>query len=641
MLEPKDQIKDKLDIAEVIGEYMQLKPAGSGSLKGLCPFHGEKTPSFHVSRERQMWHCFGCDKGGDMFAFVMEMDSLTFPEALRTLGKKAGVEIPEYHPTQATTKRDRLLAMHDLAAKWYTKFLREHVEAQAARDYLAKRAIGDDLVEKFRLGASADRWDSLVKFLATKGFSENEIVEGGLGTRRKSGNGLFDRFRNRVMVPLCDASGNVVGFTARVLPAPTTPSPFLRQAQDRLSERRGDDEGPKYMNSPETPIYHKGDMLYGLHLAKGGIRTRKEVIVVEGNLDVIASHKAGVENVVGSSGTALTTSQLKTLARYTKRIVFALDEDAAGFGAAQRVFELAIQMQNDDPTLRFDIRCLIIPPGAGKDPDEVVQKDPELWRKVAERSEDVVEYFFTKKIRDFEMSGTSAGIDMRTRLVDELLPRLKRIERPDQRHLYLLRIADATHVSLGLLEDMLNKAEVKSRENGTVRSVEKLPEDIRPLTTTRVDKAAAFLLGLALKHEAFAAEALSAVRVDMLSDAGLSRLYTELNIVYTRNETPVPSTQRNVFYSRLRAKLEGQGLARETSLLDALTLQTDELLAGLPPKEVRQEADRNIAILADADKQVRRKQLESSIREAELSGDATRLTELVSEYSAFLSGKLG
>ncbi|MCR4312549.1 MAG: toprim domain-containing protein, partial [Candidatus Uhrbacteria bacterium] len=429
--------------------------------------------------------------------------------------------------------------------------------------------------------------------------------------------------------------------------APTTPGPS--------SERRGDDEGPKYMNSPETPIYHKGDMLYGLYLAKGGMRLRKEVIVVEGNLDVIASHKAGVENVVASSGTALTASQLRTLSRYTKRIVFALDEDAAGFGAAQRVFELAIQMQNDDPTLRFDIRCLIIPQGAGKDPDEVVQKDSELWRKVAEKSEDVVEYFFTKKIRDFEASGTSGSIDERTKLIEDLLPHAARIERLDQRHLYLLRVADATHVALGLLDDMVKKEVVRGGQGrsgevkkgpgevkGGLGKVQKTSPDLtrpHPTPTTKVDLAAAFLLGLALKHEAFTEEALGAVHVDMLADTGISQLYTELRLVYTANDTPVPSTQRNVFYSRLRAKLEGQGMARETSLLDALTLQTDELLAGLPPKEVRYEADRNIAILANARAQAQRKQLESAIREAELSGDGPRLAELVREYSVFLSGK--
>lgn len=632
MLEPKDQIKTKLDIAEVIGEYIQLKPAGSGSLKGLCPFHGEKTPSFHVSRERQMWHCFGCDKGGDMFAFVMEMDSLSFPEAMRALGKKAGVEIPEYKPTQATTKRDRLIAMHDLAAKWYTKFLHEHPEAKAMREYLTGRGIDAGLIEKFRLGASPDRWDVLVKFLATKGFREDEIVEGGLGTRRKSGNGLFDRFRGRVMIPLCDASGNVVGFTARILPTSQPPNPST-PAQP---------EGPKYMNSPETPIYHKGDMLYGLHLAKAGMRSAKEVIIVEGNLDVIASHKAGVEHVVGSSGTALTESQLRTLARYTKRLVFALDEDAAGFGAAQRVFELAIKLQSDDPTLRFDIRCLIIPQGAGKDPDEVVQKNPEMWRNVSSTSVEVVEYFFTKKLRDFELDGGSASIDARTKLVDELLPRVGRIERPDQRHLYLLRIADATHIAVGLLEDMIVKSQTAE---APARRMPVKPSggtkfgtvfEGQAAQSSKLDKSAAFLLGLALKHQAFVQEALSVVPVDMLASPGLQLLYRGLNVVYTRNESPVPRTN-NVLYTRLRAWLEEQGMARETSLLDALTLRTDELLAGLSPKEVRAEADRNIAIAATARDTAGRKALESAIREAELSGDATRLAELLREYSSFLA----
>ena len=270
-MDPKDEIKTKIDVAELIGEYVPLKTAGSGSLKGVCPFHAEKTPSFHVSRERQIWKCCGCDKGGDIFSFVRELEGMTCPEALRHLGARAGVEIPDYRPTKDTDKRVILLTIHAQAAAFYSTLLHESPRGQVMRDYIASRGIDRTLAEKFKLGASTNDWDTLSSYLLKKGHSEHILVESGLSLRRKSGSGLIDRFRSRLMIPLCDATGNVVGFTARVLPG--APS-----------------DQAKYMNSPETPIYHKGSLLYGLHLGKTAIRRTGEVIIVEGNLDVIASH---------------------------------------------------------------------------------------------------------------------------------------------------------------------------------------------------------------------------------------------------------------------------------------------------------------------------------------------------------------
>ncbi|MBU0613695.1 DNA primase, partial [Patescibacteria group bacterium] len=275
-MEPKEEIRARIHVDELIGEYLELRPAGHMNFKALCPFHGEKTPSFHVSREKEIWHCFGCHKGGDIFAFIMEIEGVDFAEAMRILAKKAGVEMPEYKPQKDKGERELYIEMHQLAGRFYKKVLESHESAGVARDYLKNRGITSDLVDKFLLGFALESWESLCLFLKQKGYTEKQILGSGLAKIRKSGSGIIDRFRNRIMIPISDTRGNIVGFTGRLLSG----------------------EGPKYLNSPETLIYNKRAILYGLHLAKTAIRQKGSVIIVEGNLDVVASHKAGVENVV-------------------------------------------------------------------------------------------------------------------------------------------------------------------------------------------------------------------------------------------------------------------------------------------------------------------------------------------------------
>lgn len=625
-MDAKDEIKLKLDVAEIIGEYLPLKSAGSGAMKGVCPFHAERTPSFHVSRERQIWKCFGCDKGGDVFSFVMEMEGMTFPEAMRHLASKAGVVIPEYRPSPDTDKRDVLKTIHKVAAEYYANCLREYPNGKAVRDYVETRHIDAALREKFQLGASPDDWDIMSNLLLKQGFSEQAILDSGLGLRRKSGSGLVDRFRARLMVPLCDPSGVVVGFTARVLPGAPA------------------DQG-KYVNSPETAIYHKGGMLYGLHLAKTAIRKAGEVIIVEGNLDVIASHKAGVENVVGSSGTALTELQLRTLARYTKRLVFCLDDDAAGFAAAKRVVELAISLKAADPALQFDVRCLVVPAGVGKDPDEIVQRDPAEWVKIATNSQEVIEYYFQKVIRLFEEQGGAASVEARRRLIDELLPHVARVTRPDERHLYLLRIADATHVGTDVLQSMV--AELQASAKAAVVKAESRPgvaPIAKPVIKPSSDKvpaasqevqAAALLFGSALRYETYTPAILANVPTELLAEPWQS-LYTALGIVYTLQQTQ-PLAPPQTLFSRLRAYLEDQQQVQAIHTLDAVALRIDEIFAGLTPARVRTEVENHLALFASAQLMKRRKDLESAIRHAELAGDSARLSELLAEYSKLIS----
>lgn len=630
-MEPKDLIKQKLDIAEVIGEYVQLKPAGSGSLKGLCPFHSERSPSFHVSRERQIFKCFGCDKGGDIFSFVMEMEGMPFPEALRHLGRRAGVEIPDFRPQQPglQDKRERMLTMYRLAAQYYAHVLREYPNGALARSYIEKRNIPDALRERFQLGAAPEGWDALGDTLKRQGFTESELVEGGLSLHRKSGEGIVDRFRNRIMVAICDAQGQVIAFTGRVIPG--TP---------------GADEGGKYVNSPETLLYKKSEVLYGLHLAKQAIRKTGEVIIVEGNLDVIASHKAGVEHVVASSGTALTEAQLRLLGRYTRRIIFCLDEDAAGFAAAKRALDLALGLQASGE--EFDIRCLVIPEGAGKDPDEIVQKDPELWKKISAHSTSIVEYVFLKTFRAFHAGEESMTVDERKKLIDELLPYVRRIARPDEQHLYLLQLADATHVALDVLRGMLGGGSSQSAPQ-KMKDFGSAPKQAAPVLAqeprrVRGDDRAtphvqslSFLFAHALSDETMTEGILQKFAGKSLPEPW-GKLYEALGEVYTTSESQVSSSgQKSPLFSRLRAYLDRTGSGAYFDAIDSAVLAYDEIVAGLSSPQKQEEARRQLIMLARARMEEQKKSLEAAIRQAETSGDISLLTSLLAEYSTLLS----
>jgi len=305
---PSEEIKEKLDIVDLISEYIKLKPAGMENFRALCPFHNEKTPSFMVSRSKQIFKCFGCGEGGDVFSFVMKMEGVEFVDALRELAKKAGVELRRQDP-KFYSKREKVLKILDLAASYYYQALLKSKTGQVARDYIKERKLKDLTVDEFKLGFSPDDWEMLSRFLKSRGFKDDEILESGLVVPRQGKSGYYDRFRYRLMFPIWDAQGRVVGFTARVL---------------RKDEKMG-----KYINTPQGMIYDKSRVLYGLDKAKSVVRREGKLIIVEGNMDVIASHQAGVKNVIASSGTALTSPQIEIIKRYTDKIVFAFDMDAS------------------------------------------------------------------------------------------------------------------------------------------------------------------------------------------------------------------------------------------------------------------------------------------------------------------------
>lgn len=373
MLEkPSEEIKQRLNIVDVVGEYVQLKKAGQ-NYRACCPFHNEKTPSFMVSEDKQIFKCFGCGEGGDVFGFVMKMEGIEFVDALKILAGKAGVELKRQDP-KIQSKRNRILETLDLAAKFFNKALTESQEGSIAREYLKKRKIENITQDEFMLGYSPDSWDMLTRFLKKRGYKDEEIVESGLVVRKDSGLGYYDRFRGRLMFPIWDIHNNVIGFGGRVL--------------------SGDEKQAKYINSPQGFVYDKSRILYGINKAKQDIRKEDCVIIVEGYTDVIASYETGIKNTVSASGTALTAEQIDLIKRYTNNMILSFDMDAAGDMATKRGIEMA-QVKG------MNIKILQLP--QGKDPDECIREDLKNWQKAVESSQSIMDYYFANILKDLDL----------------------------------------------------------------------------------------------------------------------------------------------------------------------------------------------------------------------------------------------
>lgn len=344
-----DELVARSEISDVVSSYVHLTKKGN-NLWGLCPFHNEKTPSFSVSPDKQIYHCFGCGKGGGVISFIMEMENLSFPDAVRLLAQRAGMEVPEAGTDEAgRKKRARLLAANKDAARFYHDYLKSPGSARV-RDYIAQRQLTPRTATRFGLGAAPDQWDGLTRALTEKGYSKMELIDAGLAVAGKNG-GIYDKFRARLMLPVIDVRGDVVGFTSRILPGV---------------------EGPKYLNTPETMVFHKGRLIYALNFAKS--TKRPNLVLVEGNIDVITLHQAGFDNVVATMGTALTEEHARILARYTKELVLCYDNDAAGKQSTDRVLNI---LKNAN----LNVRVLQLPnayDAEGKpikqDPDDFVKK---------------------------------------------------------------------------------------------------------------------------------------------------------------------------------------------------------------------------------------------------------------------------
>lgn len=419
-----DEVKSKIDIVDFIGSYISLKKAGR-NFKANCPFHQEKSPSFVVSPDRQLWHCFGaCHEGGDIFKFLMKWDNLTFFEALKELAYKAGVSLESLSvQDEVWNKKERLLKINRTATEMFKYLLTENKAGKKAYDYVIQRQIHPNIIKKFEMGYAPDTWDLLLKYFKKKGYSEEELVDVGLVIKSAKGS-YYDRFRNRLMFPIKDHRGNIIGFSGRSISAD------VREA--------------KYINTPETPLYRKRETLYGLDLAKDAIKKSNNVYIVEGEFDMISPYQHGYENFVAIKGSALTREQLTLLKRYTTRLTLMLDADEAGIDAAKRGVDVAEDFE-------FDIHVINI--SEGKDPDEMIRKHPLEFKNLLQSSVPFYDFVIQKSNDKYNLKEAFG----KKEFADEVLVYIGKIKNPIIKSHYVKKVADMLQVTESSVDAEIRK----------------------------------------------------------------------------------------------------------------------------------------------------------------------------------------
>lgn len=441
------EIKERLDIVEIVGERVSLQRSGK-NFRGLCPFHSEKSPSFFVSPDLQTYKCFGCGKQGDVFTFIQEFDRLTFRETLELLAKRAGVELTTEIFDPQELRRKRVLELLDTAQKFYHFLLTEHEIGEPGRQYLEKRQTTSATVKLYGLGFAPDGWDHLIDYLVTKKkFTLDEIIDAGLGIEGRKG--VYDRFRNRLMFPLHDHRGRVVGFSGRTLAA--------------------DVKEAKYINTPETLVYHKRDLLFGYHQNLNTIREKESAIIMEGEFDVLSSWQAHVKNVVAIKGSALTKEQVQLLARTVKTIYLSLDADSAGVEATKRAIE-TIQ--------GFNVALRVILVEGGKDPDELARANPAAWRETVKNHVAAFDYVLEQVCKKQDLSSVSGH----RAVADELLSLILKVEHPVERNFYLQKLGEKLDLPAHVMEEQLQRLEKQLTLKLAKRADR--DEDVEPATTT-------------------------------------------------------------------------------------------------------------------------------------------------------------
>ena len=425
-----DEIKARLDIVDIVSETVNLRHSGK-NYTGFCPFHtNTKTPAFVVFPDSQTWRCFGqCNEGGDIFSFVMKREGWDFQEALRNLAERAGVTLHEYTPAEQekAEENERLREILSMAVTFFQHQLRNTPAGKEALDYLYKRKLTDETINEFALGYAPDSWDALTQFMSSREVTEQELMEAGLVSERDSG-GVYDKFRHRLVIPIRDARGRMAGFGGRVL--------------------RKDDV-PKYLNSPKTAVFDKGRLLYGLDMAKREIRTRDQVVIVEGYLDVIGPYQAGFKNCVSPMGTALTEDQFRLIKRYSRKIVLALDPDAAGEKATLRGLQTARKTMDREGDVVFDARGLMQVEGRlkadirvttlpdGLDPDEIALEDPGHWEEIVKQAKPVVIHVMETLAAQVDIDDPKA----KETVANQVLPLIEDVSGSVEREAYRQRLA--------------------------------------------------------------------------------------------------------------------------------------------------------------------------------------------------------
>lgn len=586
-----EEIKSRIDLVDLVREYLQLTLSGS-NYKARCPFHHEKSASFMVSAPKQIWHCFGCGEGGDLFSFFMKQEGVEFGEALRVLAQRAGVTLERSDP-RIQGEKTRLTALLDLASQYYHQALLRAPAGQTAREYCARRSLDQSLIDDFRLGYALPDFEALTTFLLSRKFTLNEIIAAGLAVKKEQGYGCYDRFRDRLIIPIANIHGSVIGFAGRVLGI--------------------EDKGAKYINSPQTALYDKGRTVFGLDRTKQAIREGDACILVEGYMDFFALYVAGYRNVVATSGTALTVDQIRLIKRFTQHFLFAFDADSAGGNATMRGIELALGEG-------VDARVIQIPKGGNgmpiaKDPDECLKKDPDAWKSAVEEAVSFMEYSFSRIITPSALTDSFEKKKVSRALLDRiaLLP-----DRIEQDH-WIKRLANALNLSESILWEELGK-------KGMQRQVQETPSESVSFSKAPVTSADV-LVSLLLQRPDVIPAVLQRVELEMIPDGVLRQLYTIIRDLYTASQGSVSSQD---LFESAKKSFPQEHINRYFFIADthlgALDEVSSPVAADTLAGKVKQEYIKS-----------RMSDLESRMREAEKRNDTVAMEEAIAQFKTLQS----
>lgn len=580
-----EEVKARLSIEDVISEYVQLKRAGR-NWRGLSPFSNEKTPSFMVSPEKQIWHDFSSGKGGNMFSFIMEVEGVDFKGALELLARKAGIDLDQYRsagPRRGGPNKERLHTLLDVATKFYQVHFSKN---RSTLEYVLKtRAFTKETALLWRLGYSPNNGTALIDYAKKQGYTEEELKQAGLTAQNYRG-GIQDMFRGRLMVPLQDPQGRVIGFTAR--------------------ELDGDPNAPKYINTPQTVLYDKSRHIFGLHLAKESIRKTKVAVLVEGNLDVIASHQAGVRQVVATAGTALTEPNLKALSRFTGDIRLAFDADRAGVAATERAIPIAS---------RVKVSLSIIDIPSGKDPDELIKQNPKLWEQAIEQHQYALDWLMVRYEKLLDLSSAQG----KREFSDILLPVVRALSDPVERDHYLNRMASMLDVSV----DALQQKFAKTPSANAPERQRRVKVEPKPLNKVAVEnqKTQDNFLSLALTRQSLR-EFLDIVTPEMLFT---NEARTLLEFLKTYPD----------FDGKDKKALESKVLKSLADYVKIEALLYEELYQGLELNELHYEAARLQARLVEQFVKTEKQRLAAALADADEATEKQLLAQ-VKHYDELL-----
>lgn len=614
-----EEIKQKLDIADVISGYIRLTPAGIASFKANCPFHSEKTPSFMVSREKQIFKCFGCGKGGDIFSFVMEMEGIDFKEALEILAQKAGVQLKKQDPKIAGEK-NKVLDCLEMASKFYYQVLLNASSSENAREYLKKRKINEDTIDNFKIGYAPDSWNSLYNALIKKGFYANDIEKAGLLIKKQNSNDYYDRFRNRIMFPIKDVNGRVIGFSGRILEQhpPAPPQAGKSNSNDNANTPA------KYINTPQTIMFDKSRSLYAIDKARDEIRKSNLAVIVEGQMDVIASHQAGIKNVIASSGTALTLEHLKIIKRYTSNIALSFDGDEAGKTAARRAVELA---------LPFDMAIKIIKILGAKDPDECIRENPEKWKQAILDARKFMDYYFNETIANANLE----KIEEKKKASKKMLELISKISNKVEQTHYLQKLA----MNLNAREIDLREEMDKMRKNvphvlNTRSEYTLKPKDINTKIAERI-------ISFCIIYAENLPYVVAHLLPEFITSDKLNNLYKRLIIYYTENQGKESFlSEKNALEFFKNFALE-EGAKEEKDYFDELWIYGEKEIIDfkegeeiLTPQRVKLELEKGISELKESYNKRKLTSLQRELQKAEEENNKEKIEFLSKEFNKIM-----